>query len=115
MTKEMYAANVKNWLMDLATGVKAAQKSMQFADAYPDREWEVTSKCYYDFERGIGVHNIKDIAELINEPVKFGTFDEKEYLYTKYEGYWYIDLFGVRFYDFGEPKSVGTKEVEENS
>lgn len=98
--KEMYAAKVKNWLMDLATGAKAAQKKMQFAPAELGSEWRVTTSCYNQMEDGVAVHDIKHLAEVIDVPVKFGTFTEDEYHNDRYVGYYYIELFGVRFWDY---------------
>ena len=100
MTNEMYAANVKNWLMDLATGAKAAQRMIQFADAKIGDECQVTTRCFDMMEKGVAVHRLKDLAEVIGESVNFGTFEEDSYFFGKYEGYYYIDMFGVRFYDY---------------
>ena len=102
MTKEMYAANVKNWLMDLATGAKAMQKVMQFAPAEKGLEWKVTTSCYDQFEDGIPVHNLKNLAEVIDVSIKYNAFTSDQYLYGKYPGYYYIELFGTRFYDLTE-------------
>lgn len=108
MTKEMYAANVRNWLMDLATGAKAAQKAMQFANEEKNREWRVTASCYDRLEDGVAIHNLKNLADAIEVPVMFEPFKPGEYLYenTRYLGYNYIELFGVRFYDFAEPEDA---------
>lgn len=100
MTKEMYAANVKNWLMDIATGVKASRKNMQFADSKSDEAWRVTALCYQTFDGGVGIHHLKQIAEVLDVPVEFALFAKDSYLYGKYAGYWYIEMFGVKFYDF---------------
>ena len=102
MTKEMYAANVKNWLMDLATGVKAARKSVQFAPAERDAEWKVTASCYEQFEDGCSVHDLKGLAEAIGITPKFEKFSKDSFYYPKYAGYWYIELFGVKFFDLSE-------------
>lgn len=106
MTKEMYAANVKNWLMDLATGAKAARKAMQFADEKPECTWKVTARCFDQLEDGVSIHNLKAMATAIDEPVHFSEFAPDEYLYGKYPGYWYFEMFGVKFYDF-----VGKEEI----
>ena len=102
----MYAANVKNWLMDLATGAKAAQRIVQFADAeYDSSDWRVQARCFCrdDIARyGIAIHNLKDMAKSIDVSVNFRTFEPDDYLYEKYPGYYYIDMFGVRFYDYAD-------------
>lgn len=101
MTKEMYAANVKNWLMDLATGAKAAHRKVQFDNV--DHSWEkymVTASCFDDFKDGVAIHNLKKLAEAIGEPVYFEAFKPNDYLFNHYAGYTYIKMFGVRFYDF---------------
>lgn len=99
MTKEMYAAQVKNWLMDLATGVKVARKSVQFAPAeWSGSEWKVTASCYYQYEDGCAIHDLKSLAEAIDIPPQFHKFEEGEFISDEYAGYWYIDLFEVRFY-----------------
>ena len=98
----MYAANVKNWLMDLATGAKAAQRKVQFADAKVNQEWRVTASCFDTCDDGVAIHGIKDLAEAIDVPVSFNTFAPDNYLFGKYPGYYYIDMFGVRFYDFAD-------------
>lgn len=99
MTKEMYAAQVKNWLMDLATGVKASRKKVQFAPAERDAEWEVTATCYDEFEDGCGIHKLKELAEALDIQPKFYKFKKGEFFNDMYPGYWYIELFEVRFYD----------------
>lgn len=107
MTKEMYGAEVKNWLMDLATGAKAAQREVQFDEA-PDRfsEYVVTASSYDNFKDGVAVHNLKRLAESIGEPVKFTYFKKGDYLYKTYDGYYYIDMFGVRFYDYANKEKT---------
>ena len=83
--------------MDLATGAKAAQRSVKFAE--PDkytRDWSVISSCYNKFEDGVAIHGLKKMAEAIEEPVKFA---ETGHFSNKYAGYYYIEMFGVRFYD----------------
>lgn len=101
--KEMYAAEVKNWLMDLATGVKAARKSVQFAPAeWPGSEWQVTASCYDKYEDGCAIHDLKSLAEAIDIPPQFHKFEEGEFSSDEYVGYWYIELFGVKFYDLSE-------------
>lgn len=100
MTKEMYAAQVKNWLMDLATGVKASRKKVQFAPAeWSGAEWKVTASCYNQFEDGCAIHDLKPLAEAIDIPPQFYKFKKGEFVSDMYPGYWYIDLFEVRFYD----------------
>ena len=109
--KEMYAANVKNWLMDLATGVKAARKSVQFAPAERlGSEWRVTARCYDQCEHGCSIHDLKALAEAIHIPPQFHKFEKGEFISDEYAGYWYIDLFEVRFYDLcrkGEEEYAG--------
>lgn len=99
MTKEMYAAEVKNWLMDLATGVKAARKSVQFAPAERGYEWKVTASCYEQFADGCAIHDLEKVARALDIPLKFYKFKKGEFFNDRYPGYWYIDLFEVRFYD----------------
>ena len=99
MTKEMYAADVKNWLMDLATGAQASQRKIQFAsESNKNRNWRVTSSCY-NSRKEVAIHNLKNLAEAIDIPVKFRWFAKGEYLYGEYDGYYYFEMFGVRFYD----------------
>ena len=111
MTKEMYVANVKNWLMDLATGVKAARKSVQFAPAERlGSEWRVTTSCYDKYEDGCAIHDLKPLAEALDIPLQFHKFEKRECISDKYAGYWYIDLFEARFYDLcrkGEEEYAG--------
>lgn len=107
MTKEMYAANVKNWLMKVAEGAKAAHTSIQFADAESkDSLWKVEAKCYDTFNNGVAIHRLRELAESINEPIKFEAFKEGDYFHGTYNGYYYIEMFGVRFYDFGDRVST---------
>lgn len=102
MTKEMYAAQVKNWLMDLATGAKAAKKAVQFASDDENMSWRVTATCYDKYEEGVAVHKLKALAEAIEVPVMFEAFKPEHYCYGKYAGFNYIELFGVRFYDYAD-------------
>lgn len=99
--KEMYAANVKNWLMRIAEGAKAAQNSIQFAPAEPNELWRVTSSCYETFKDGVAIHHLEELANAIDVPVVFDEFDEDSYYHGMFDGYYYIELFGVRFYDLG--------------
>lgn len=107
MTNEMYAANVKNWLTDLATGAKAAQRRVQFADAKKGWEFKVTSSCFDMMKDGVAIHNLTKLAEAIGEPVYFCPFSEREAsLKENYAGYDYFNMFGVRFYDYRRKEEV---------
>lgn len=95
--EEMIAANVMNWLSDLAVGVRAAEKAMQFATCDEGEEWRVTSTCYDRYEDGIAIHNLEALAKTIGVPISYEYFPEEEK--PAIAGRKYFKLFGVTFYD----------------
>jgi len=104
--KEICVANVKNWLMRIAEGAKAAHNPIQFAPAEPDEAWRVTARCYDEFKEGVPIHNLTKLADAIDIPPVFVPYENSDYFYGIYTGYYYIELFGVRFYDYGERVST---------
>ena len=95
--EEMIAANVMNWLSDLAVGARAAEKAMQFAPCDEGDEWRVTSTCYDRYEDGIAIHNLEALAKTIGVPISYKYFPEEEE--HTIAGHKYFKLFGVTFYD----------------
>lgn len=100
MTKEMYAANVKNWLMDIAIGVKAMQNQVKYADG-PD--YKTAARCYDMFEDGVAIHGIKSLAKALDIEIKFEKCDKYDHNII---GHFYFDMFGVRFYDLAHRNEV---------
>ena len=100
MMDELYAAQAKNWLMDLATGAKAAQKSIQFAPSTDDKYmFDVTASAYNNFEQGVAIHRLKDLAKALQIQTKFKEFNDRDHYSSEYIGRIYFEMFGVIFYD----------------
>ena len=96
---EQYEADVRNWLMRVADGVKTMRKQIKYGDCQKGEEWRVTASCYDVFSDGIAIHHVKQLAEVIGEEVNY--VRAKDSPYSTF-GYYYFDLFGVRFYDLAK-------------
>lgn len=99
---EMYAADVKNWLMKIADGVKAMRRQIKYADCPKGGEWRVTTECYDKFSKGVAIHRVKQIADVIDVPVKYFYVEDSSIVSC----YCYFEMFGVRFYDLVTKEEV---------
>ena len=103
---EYYVANVKNWLMDIATGAKAMKEPVQFAPCEDNKKWKVTASCYNRYDNGIAIHGLKQLAESIDVRVNFVRFGEDTLYRGDSVGYCYFEMFGVKFYDLISKENI---------
>lgn len=100
LTEEMIAANVRNWLADLAIGAKAVSKTLSLGK---EPEWKYNVSCYADVNIDnvitVAVHNIKEVAEVSGLELKHRDFVEGDYYYQSFSGEDFIIFNGVKFSD----------------
>lgn len=113
LQQQMIAANVRNWLMDLATGAKAMSTTMLCAPCEKGEEWRYEASTYSDIIVDglptVHVHNIKLVAEAAELELQHRTFKKGDYYYRSFEGEDFVVFNGVRFSDMAlkEKKNDG--------
>ena len=100
-TQEMIAANVRNWLQDLAIGAKAVNTKMMCGVAKEGEEWKVEASTYEDSMRDgiitVHVHNIKQVAKAAEFDLQHRDFTPVDYYYTSFIGEDFFIFNGVKF------------------
>lgn len=105
VTNEMIAANVRNWLQDLAIGAKAVNTKMMCGVEEEGREWRVEAEAYdradivHDGIITVYVHNIKQVA-------KGAELDLQHRDFTPIDDY-YRSFTGEDFFIFNDVKFSG--------
>ena len=103
LQQQMIAANVRNWLVDLATGAKAMGVSILCAPCEKDEEWRYEAGTYSDIIVDglptVHVHNIKLVAEAAELELQHRTFKKGDYYYRSFAGEDFVVFNGVRFSD----------------
>lgn len=98
MTQEQYAADVRNWLADLAIGAKAMMRSVRYKDG--TSEFKSCAICY-DHSNiacdGIAIHRLREMCEAANIEYTFVPVNNypKEH---KVVGHWRCEFNGARFF-----------------
>ena len=100
-TNEMIAANVRNWLQDLAIGAKAVNTKMMCGVAKEGEEWKVEASTYEDSMRDgiitVHIHNIERVAEVAEFDLQHRDFTPVDYYYTSFIGEDFFIFNGVKF------------------
>ena len=105
MRNEMYAADIRNWLMDMATGAKAMARTMKCADAENGYEWRVEAHSYdrdntvIDGVITVYIHKIENVAKGAGFELQHRDFVEGDYHYPGFIGEDFIMFNGVKFSD----------------
>lgn len=103
MKNEMIAADIRNWLMDMATGAKAMTKHMKCADVESGDEWKVTSYPYHDVivDSVITVllHDIESVADGAGLQLYHRDFVEGDNYFNAFSGEDFVMFNGVKFSD----------------
>lgn len=101
VTNEMIAANVRNWLQDLAIGAKAVNTKMMCGVAKEGEEWKVEASTYEDSMRDgiitVHIHNIERVAEAAEFDLQHRDFTPVDYYYTSFIGEDFFIFNGVKF------------------
>lgn len=108
LQQQMIAANVRNWLVDLATGAKAMSTTMLCAPCEKSYEWKYEASTYSDVVIDglptVHVHNIKLVAEVAELELQHRTFKKGDYYYQSFAGEDFVVFNGVRFSDMALKK-----------
>lgn len=124
VTNEMIAANVRNWLQDLAIGAKAMNKEMLCGVAEPDKEWQVIASTYDDVMHDgiitVHIHNIERVAEAAELDLQHRDFTPVDEYYSSFTGEDFFIFNGVKFSDmicgyFSDEEEKRRDEERENA
>lgn len=103
LQEQMIAANVRNWLSDLAVGAKATATTIRFAVCNEENAYEHEASVYDDGIRDdistVHVHRLKELAKAAELDVQYRTFTKDEYYYKSFSGEYFIVFNGVKFSD----------------
>ena len=103
LQQQMIAANIRNWLSDVATGVKAMHTKILCAPCDKLHEYKYEASCYdYSdyFVDGIFtvyVHNIKTLAEAAELDVQHRDFVPSDKFYSAFSGEDFVVFNDVKF------------------
>lgn len=103
VTNEMIAANVRNWLQDLAIGAKAVNTKMMCGVAKEGEEWKVEASTYEDSMHDgiitVHIHNIERVAEAAELDLQHRDFTPVDEYYSPFTGEDFFIFNGVKFSD----------------
>ena len=103
VTNEMIAANVRNWLQDLAIGAKAVNTKMMCGVEEEGREWRVEAETYaradivHDGIITVYVHNIKQVAKGAELDLQHRDFTPVDDYYRAFTGEDFFIFNDVKF------------------
>ena len=103
LQQQMIAANIRNWLSDLAIGAKAMHTKILCAPCDKLDEYKYEARCWdYDdyFVDGIltvQVHNIKTLAEAAELYVQHRDFKSSDNYYRSFSGEDFVVFNDVKF------------------
>lgn len=99
MTQEQYAADIRNWLADLAIGAKAMMRSVRYEDGKSEYTHSARTYNHDEVEKnGIAIHdlcNVCCVAHIEYTFVPVGGYPKEH----KIAGHWTFEFNGVRFFD----------------
>lgn len=98
MTKEQYAADIRNWLAELAIGAKAMMRSVRYEDGSP--EIRHRAQCYEQKEterHGIAIHNLREMCKVADIEYTFVPVNGYPECHN-IVGHWVCEFNGVKFY-----------------
>lgn len=103
LQEQMIAANVRNWLTDLAIGAKATATSVRFAVCKEEDAYAHEASVYDDGIRDgiptVHVHRLKELAKVAELDVQYKRFTKDDYYYKSFNGEYFVIFNGVRFSD----------------
>lgn len=103
LQEQMIAANVRNWLSDLAIGAKATATTIRFAVCKEEEAYVHEASVYDDGIRDdiptVHVHRLKELAKAAELDVQYRTFTKDDYYYEPFSGEYFLVFNGVKFSD----------------
>lgn len=101
LQEQMIAANIRNWLTDLAVGAKAMNITVRCAPSSDDTAWRVEAKTWdnptVDGIITVYIHNITVVAEAADFELNHRKFKKKDFYYGSFEGEDFFIFNGVKF------------------
>ena len=98
MTKEQYAADIRNWLAELAIGAKAMMRKVRYEDGTSEFKHHAVCFDHSNVEcDGIPIHHLREMCEAVDIEYTFipvGGYSEEH----KVAGHWVCEFNGVKFY-----------------
>lgn len=98
-TNQMKAAEIRNWLADLAIGAKAMAKSLTVNDEKSWYEYRTYEDVMRDGVITVYVHGIVDLAKIAELPVQYREFVDGDFHYGNFVGEYFVEFSGVKFSD----------------
>ena len=117
LQEQMIAANIRNWLTDLAIGAKAMSKIMQCGVSDEKSAWKYETKCWQqddvvvDGVLTVYVFNVKELARAAELDVQHRQFIEGDTYYGSFEGEDFVVFNGVKFSEMMIRKEKGKKDA----
>lgn len=103
LQQQMIAANIRNWLSDLATGVKAMHTKILCApcDKLSEYRYEVScydyNDCFVDGMLTVYIHEINVLAEAAELDIQHRDFVSDDKFYRAFSGEDFIVFNDVKF------------------
>ena len=101
INEKMIAANIRNWLANMAIGAKAMSQEMICSEKEPD--WKYTARCFDNMIRDdniyVNLHNVKAVAKAADLELKHRDFVPNDFYFSHFTGEDFIVFNGVIFSD----------------
>lgn len=113
LQEQMIAANIRNWLADLAIGAKASATKVRFAPCEESEAFKYEASAYEDFIRDniptVFVHNLKKLAEAADLEIQHRKLKKGDYYYDSFVSEDFFVFNGVKFSDMTLKKEIWKK------
>lgn len=110
LQEQMIAANIRNWLADLAIGAKASATKVRFAPCEELEAFKYEAGTYEDGIRDnvptVLVHNLKKLAEATDLEIQHRKLKKGDYYYGSFVSEDFFVFNGVKFSDMTLRKGV---------
>lgn len=110
LQEQMIAANIRNWLADLAIGAKASATKVRFASCEESEAFRYEAGTYDDFIRDdistVFVHNLKKLADAADLEIQHRKLKKGDYYYNSFVSEDFLVFNGVKFSDMTLRKGV---------
>lgn len=110
LQEQMIAANVRNWLADLAIGAKAMNTTILCAPCEEYEAFKYETSTYEDVIRDdvitVFIHNVKAVAKAADLELHYRTFKEGDYYFKSFTGEYFVLFNDVKFSDMTMRREV---------
>lgn len=116
MTKEQYAADIRNWLADLAIGAKANAQTMLCADCKEEDAYRYTASTYdhscviKDDIITVAIHRIEEVTKVAGFELQHRKLEKGDYFYNCFVSEDYFMFNGVKFVDYTIKEKINERK-----